>query len=434
MSDPNTPRPGSAESREHLIRFGFEFFPAVIESARGSIVCDVDGREILDFTSGQMCSILGHNHPAVVQAIEKAPDEAIHLFSGMLSVPVVRLAEELAALLPDSLRKMIFLNTGGEANEAALRMAKLATGGFEVLALAGSWHGMTAGAASSTYASGHAGYGPALPGTMAIPAPDCFRCPIRHCRDACDLSCAEVGFAMYDEQTVGAPAALIAEPVLSAAGVIVPPPDYFKKLKSECERRGMLLILDEAQTALGRLGANFAFELFDFVPDILSLSKTLGGGLPMAATMVSAEVEERCFERGFVHVTSHVNDPLPAEVARAVIRVVLNERLGEHARIMGERLRKGLEALQLRHEAIGDIRGMGLLLGLDFVKSRESREPDAELGSKLARRCRDLGLNVNVTGSAGTVSVWRLAPPLTVSEAEIDRGLEIMARAFSELA
>lgn len=420
--------------QEHLIRFGFEFFPTVIEHAKGSIVTDVHGNEILDFTSGQMCAILGHNHPAVVCAIEKACQDAIHLFSGMVSVPVVRLAEELAALLPAALQKMIFLNTGGEANEAALRMAKMYTGGYEVLALAGSWHGMTAGASSSTYAGGHRGYGPALPGTMAIPAPNCFRCPIRHCRDQCELTCVEVGFAMYDEQTVGAPAAVIAEPVLSAAGVIVPPPGYFKKLKQECERRGMLLILDEAQTAFGRLGPMFAFEFFEIVPDILSLSKTLGGGLPMAATAVSAEIEESCFEKGYLHVTSHVLDPLPAEVARAVVKVVLEERLGERAKIMGARLKEGLAELQLRHEVIGDVRGMGLLLGVEFVKDRESREPDPELGAKLTRRCRELGLSMNVTGSAGMAAVWRIAPPLTIDEAEIDRGLEIMGRALEELA
>ena len=433
-SDADTTTRNPSEIREHLIRFGFEFFPTVIESARGSVVRDLHGNEILDFTSGQMCAILGHNHPAVVEAIEKACREAIHLFSGMVSVPVLRLAEELAELLPDPLQKMIFLNTGGEANEAALRMAKMVTGGYEVLALAGSWHGMTAGASSSTYAGGHKGHGPALPGTMAIPAPNCFRCPIRHCRDRCDLACVEVGFAMYDEQSVGAPAAVIAEPVLSAAGVIVPPAGYFQKMKAECERRGMLFILDEAQTALGRLGANFAFELFDFVPDILSLSKTLGGGLPMAATVVSADIEERCFERGYMHVTSPVNDPLPAEVASAVVKVVLTEELGDRARIMGERLKKGLEDLQSRHEAIGDVRGMGLLLGVEFVKDRERRVADPELGAKLTRRCRDLGLNMNITGSVGMAAVWRVAPPLTVSEAEIDRGLEIMGQALSELA
>ena len=289
----------SNELSRHLIDYGFEFFPELIASAQGVTVRDVDGREILDFTSGQMCATLGHNHPEIVAAIEKACREAIHLYSGMISVPVVRLAEELAALLPPHLQKMMFLNTGAEANEAALRMAKLHTGRFEVVALAGSWHGMTAGVSSITYAAGHRGYGPAMPGTMAVPAPNCYRCPVRHCRDRCDMTCLEVGFAMVDAQCVGSLAAVVAEPVLSTAGVIVPPEGYFQRLKAECQKRGMLLILDEAQTALGRLGANFAFEIFEAEPDFLSLSKTLGGGVPMAATVTSDEIEDGLRRQGF---------------------------------------------------------------------------------------------------------------------------------------
>ena len=417
----------------HLIDYGFAFFPTLIESARGATLVDVEGREILDFTSGQMCAILGHNHPEIVAAIDKACREVLHLYSGMLSIPVVRLAEELAAILPPGLQKMLFLNTGAEANEAALRMAKLHSGRFEVLAFTGAWHGLTAGVSSVTYAAGHSGYGPALPGTMALPAPNCYRCPVRHCRDRCDMTCLEVGFALVDAQSVGSLAAVLAEPVLSAAGVVVPPPDYFRRLKAECEKRGMLLILDEAQTALGRLGANFAFEIFDVEPDFLSLSKTLGGGLPMAATVTSDAIEADCAAKGFLHVTSHVSDPLPAEVGRAVLRVLAAEDLNARSRRMGAYLRAGLEALRDRHEAIGDLRGLGLLLGVELVKDRETREPDPELGAAVTRRCMELGLSMNIVGVAGMAAIWRIAPPLTVTEPEIDRGLEIIDRALTEL-
>ena len=416
----------------HLIRYGFEFFPAVIGSAQGATLRDVDGNEILDFTSGQMCAILGHSHPEIVAAIEKACREAIHLYSGMISVPVLKLAEELAALLPPSLQRMVFLNTGAEANEAALRMAKLHTGRFEVMALTGSWHGMTAGAASITYAAGHRGYGPAMPGTMALPAPNCYRCPVRHCRDRCDMTCLEAGFAMADAQSVGSQAAVVAEPVLSSAGVIVPPEGYFQRLKAECTARGMLLILDEAQTALGRLGANFAMEIFDADPDFLTLSKTLGGGLPMAATITSDEIEEDCAEKGFIHMTSHVSDPLPAEVGRAVLRVLAAENINERARELGAHLKAGLEELQARHEGIGDIRGMGLLWGVELVKDRESREPDPDYGAAVTRRCMELGLSMNIVWVGGMAAVWRIAPPLTIDRAELDRGLDILDQALTE--
>jgi len=327
---------------------------------------------------------------------------------------------------------MMFLSTGGEANEAALRMAKLHTGRFEVVGLTGSWHGMTAGAASSTYAAGHRGYGPVLPGTMAIPAPNCYRCPVRHCRDTCDMACLDIGFALFDAQSAGTPAAVLVEPVLSVAGVVVPPPGYFKRLKEMCRTRGMLLILDEAQTALGRLGANFAFELFGAEPDILTLSKTLGCGLPVAATVTSDAIEADCTTKGFLHVTSHVSDPLAAEVGLAVLETLAAERINERAVEMGAYLRANLEELQSRHQAIGDVRGVGLLLGVDLVKDRDTREPDPEMGLAVTRRCMELGLSMNIIAVGGLAAVWRIAPPPVITRAQIDRAVTIIDQALGE--
>ena len=428
------PAPSSAgDLTKHLIRYGGDFMPMLIERAQGSYVYDSDGRAILDFTSGQMCATLGHNHPAVVAAVRASCDRSFHLFSAMLSPEVVGLAEDLAALLPPRLQKTMLLSTGAEANEAALRLAKLKTGGFEVLALSGSWHGMTSGAASSTYSGGRRGYGPAMPGTMALPGPNAFRCPVRHCRDQCDMTCLAAGFDQFDAQSVAAPAAVLAEPIQSSAGIIVPPPGYFVRLKEFCEERGLLLIMDEAQTALGRVGALFAFEQEGAVPDILCLSKTLGGGLPLSATITSAEIEAACYERGFLHYTSHVSDPLPAAVGRAVLKVILGEGLAARAREMGAYLKDGLSALQQRYEAIGDVRGRGLLLGVELVKDRERRTPHHDLSNRITRRCLELGLGMNIRAVAGAASaVWRIAPPLTVSRAEIDLGLEILDQALRE--
>ena len=293
----------------------------------------------------------------------------------MLAPEVVELCRELAALLPPQLQKVILLNTGSEANEAAIRMAKLATGGHEVVGLTASFHGLTGGAGAATYSVGRRGYGPAIPGSIAIPAPNAYRCPIRHCDDACDLSCLEVGFELIDAQRAGQPAAAIAEPILSTGGVIVPPPGYFPRLKELCEARGMLLILDEAQTAFGRVGANFAFEQDGVVPDFLAVSKTLGGGIPLAAAVTSAAIEETCYERGFVHVTSHVSDPLPAAVGLAVLEVLRREHLAERALALGARLEAGLRDLHQRYEVIGDVRGRGLLWGVELVRDRQSRRP-----------------------------------------------------------
>lgn len=411
----------------HLVRYGMGLSPHVIVKARGATLWDQHGREILDFTSGQMCATIGHNHPRIVAAIEKACEGALHLYSGFVGPAVPALAGRLASMLPPSLSKSLFLSTGGEANEAAVRMARLATGRYEIVGLNGGWHGVTGGIASLTFAGRHhVDYGPRKPGTMSIPAPNCYRCPVRHCRDACDTTCLDVGFDMVDAQSSGSLAAFIAEPVLSSGGVIVPPAGYFPKLRDKCRERGMLLILDEAQTAFGRMGANFAFEQADVVPDILTVSKTLGGGVAIGAAITSEAIEQDCHDKGFVHVTSHVSDPLPAEVALAVLDVLEEEDLARRAAEMGRRLRQGLETLKARHEVIGDVRGHGLLQGVELVKDRETREPDAERGRAITDACMERGLSMNIVSVGGMAAVWRIAPPLNVSEAELDRGLEIL--------
>jgi 2,2-dialkylglycine decarboxylase (pyruvate) len=419
----------------HLIRYGMGLSPHVIVKARGATLWDQHGREILDFTSGQMCATIGHNHPRIVAAMHKACEGALHLYSGFVGPAVLGLAERLASMLPPQLSKSIFLSTGGEANEAAARMARVATGRYEIVGLNGGWHGVTGGMAGLTFAGRqHVDYGPRKPGTMSIPPPNCFRCPIRHCRDACDSTCLDVGFDMVDAQSSGSLAAFIAEPVQSSGGVIVPPEGYLPKLKAKCQERGMLLILDEAQTAFGRMGSNFAFEQFGVVPDILTVSKTLGGGVAIGAAITSEAIEQECHDKGFVHVTSHVSDPLPAEVALAVLDVLEEEKLNARANEMGLRLRHGLKTLQARHELIGDVRGHGLLQGVELVKDRETREPDAERGRAITDACMARGLSMNIVSVGGMAAVWRIAPPLTVTPAEIDRGLEILDDAIRSVS
>lgn len=247
------------------------------------------------------------------------------------------------------------------------------------------------------------------------------------------MTCLEVGFELIDSQSVGALAAVIVEPILSAGGMIVPPEGYFQRLKQHCEARGMLLILDEAQTAFGRLGTNFGFEQLGIVPDILTVSKTLGGGLPLSATITSSEIEAECHAKGFIFYTSHVSDPLPAKVGLAVLQVLANEKLNSRAVEMGEYLNQGLRQLQKHYEVIGDVRGRGLFLGVEFVKDRDSRSPNEAFGIQVTQRCLELGLNVNIVrGLGGMGGVLRIAPPLTISVDEIDQGLEILEQALQD--
>jgi 2,2-dialkylglycine decarboxylase (pyruvate) len=420
---------------ERLIRYGGAFFDEVIVKASGSWLETASGRRVLDFTAGQICATIGHNHPRVSDAIRRTLDEVIHLNAWMLSPPVLELAGALVATLPPSLSRAMFLATGGESIEAAVRMAKLHTGGFEVASLTRSWHGLTGGAAALTLAGGRRGYGPALPGGFALPAPYAYRCPIRHCDGACDCACLEAGFELFDQASVGAPAAAVVEPVLSAGGVIVPPPGYFARLLELCEEREMLLVLDECQTGLGRLGTMYGFEAFGVVPDFLVLSKTLGGGVPIGAVVTSDAIEAECHARGFMHVTSHVSDPLPAAAALAVLEVVAEEDLSARAARQGARLMRHLRALQERHEVIGDVRGMGLLCGIELVEDRESRRPAEALGLALTAECETRGLSINLVrgGTGGAANCLRMAPPLTISDDDVDLAAEILDASLSAL-
>ncbi|GGM74303.1 aspartate aminotransferase family protein [Lentzea pudingi] len=395
----------------HLVRYGGTFTREIIDSASGSFLFTEDGRRVLDFTSGQMSAILGHSHPRIVETVRRQIANLDHLFSGMLSRPVVDLARRLSETLPESLSKVQLLTTGAESNEAALRMAKLVTGKHEVVAFARSWHGMTAAAAAATYSAGRKGYGPAAPGNFAIPAPS------GDWQAQLDLA-----FDLIDAQSVGSLAACIVEPILSSGGILEPPLGYFAALQAKCRERGMLLIMDEAQTGLCRTGNWYAFERDGVVPDILTLSKTLGAGLPLAAVITSAEIEAEAHARNYLFFTTHVSDPLVAAVGNTVLDVLVEERLDERAAKLGAFLRNGLEDIASHHSLVSDVRGRGLLVGLEIA--------DESLSAPITQKCLDLGLHMNIVQIPGMGGVFRIAPPLTATEEELALGLGILDEAI----
>ncbi|MDQ7906300.1 aspartate aminotransferase family protein [Phytohabitans sp. ZYX-F-186] len=419
-----------ADADRHLIRYGGGWTPEIIERAEGSFVFTGTGRRLLDFTSGQMSAILGHSHPEIVATVRRQVGTLDHLFSGMLSRPVVDLARRLAESLPAPLSKAMLLTTGAESNEAAIRMAKLVTGGHEVVAFARSWHGMTQAAAAATYSAGHQGYGPNAPGNLAIPVPNPYRPDFTTPDGGFDWRRQlDHGFAMVDAQSTGSLAACIVEPILSSGGVIEPPPGYFAALAGKCRERGMLLIVDEAQTGLCRTGTWYAFERDGIVPDILTLSKTLGAGLPLAAVVTSEEIERRAHERGYLFYTTHVSDPLVAAVGNTVLDVLEREKMDGRARELGSVLRDGLDEIKDRHPAVGDVRGRGLMQGLEL--STLDGGADA-LGGRITRRCLELGLHLNVVQLPGMGGTFRIAPPLTATKEELALGLEILDQAIAE--
>ncbi|WP_173162558.1 aspartate aminotransferase family protein [Phytohabitans suffuscus] len=418
------------DAERHLIRYGGGWTPEIIERAEGSFVHTATGRRVLDFTSGQMSAILGHSHPEIVATVRRQVGTLDHLFSGMLSRPVVDLARRLAESLPAPLSKAMLLTTGAESNEAAIRMAKLVTGRHEVVAFARSWHGMTQAAAAATYSAGHQGYGPNAPGNLAIPVPNPYRPDFTAPDGTFDWRRQlDHGFAMVDAQSTGSLAACIVEPILSSGGVIEPPPGYLAALAGKCRERGMLLIVDEAQTGLCRTGTWYAFERDGIVPDILTLSKTLGAGLPLAAVVTSEEIERRAHERGYLFYTTHVSDPLVAAVGNTVLDVLERDKLDARARELGDHLRAGLLSIKDRHPAVGDVRGRGLMQGLEL----STVDGDA-LGGRITRRCLELGLHLNVVQLPGMGGTFRIAPPLTATPQELTLGLEILDQAIGDTA
>ncbi|MCZ7416358.1 MULTISPECIES: aspartate aminotransferase family protein [unclassified Streptomyces] len=435
-TDPTAPASGDAfwaDAERHLVRYGGAFTPEIIDRAAGSFVYTAAGRKILDFTSGQMSAILGHSHPAIVETVQRQVAHLDHLYSGMLSRPVVDLARRLSDTLPAPLSKVQILTTGAESNEAAIRMAKLVTGKHEIVSFARSWHGMTQAAASATYSAGRKGYGPSSPGNFALPVPNAYRPDFTTPDGSFDWRRQlDLAFELIDAQSTGSLAACLVEPILSAGGIIEPPPGYFAALREKCRERGMLLILDEAQTGLCRTGTWYAFERDRVVPDILTLSKTLGAGLPVAAVVTSADIEQEAYERGFLFFTTHVSDPLAAAVGNTVLDVLTAERLDERARSLGAFLRRGLEDIATRHACVGDTRGRGLLAALELVAEDADGPGVDELGAGVTRRCLELGLHMNIVQLPGMGGVFRIAPPLTATQDELALGLEILDTAIGD--
>ncbi|OJJ29884.1 hypothetical protein ASPWEDRAFT_46640 [Aspergillus wentii DTO 134E9] len=310
-------------------------------------------------------------------------------------------------------------------------MAKCYTGKFEIVAFVASYHGLTQGAGSATYSAGRANGGPCMPGQLAFPAPYAYRSPFKKADGSYDWETEmDFGWAMIDRQSVGSLAAFIMEPILSTGGILDLPRGYLQRLSLECKKRGMLLIVDEAQTGVGRTGNMFAFQHDDIVPDILALSKTLGCGLPLASVSTTPEIERGCKEAGFLWLTTHLNDPLTAAVGNKVLEIVERDSITQRASERGAQLREGLLKLKEKYWCIGDVRGRGLLQGIEIISGADTKAPGSELGQAVSERALERGLSCNIVNLPGMGGVFRLAPPVTVSVKEIEEGLQILDEAF----
>lgn len=421
------------KSQKYLLGFGSDVHEEIVTGTVGLYFYTASGKKLLDWTSGQMSCLLGHGHPEIVKVISDHAMYLDHTFSGMVSPPVVKLAERLCNMLPQGLDRAMFLSTGGESNEAAIKLAKVYTGKFEVVGLGASWHGVTAQAVGAQFHFGRSGHGPLMPGTMMLPAPNAYRSVFRKADGSYDWEAElDYGWRMIDLQSCGSLACCIVECIQSSGGMHVLPPGYLKALKLHCERRGMLLIVDEAQTGVGRCGDFMAINHEEVVPDILTLSKTLGNGLPLSAVVTSEEIHCTSQDKKFFFYTTHLNDPLVTAVGDKVLEIVDRDNLVQHAREVGEVLHNGLRKLMSRYGCIGEVRGRGLMAGVEIVTDRESKSPGHDLAKRLGDKAFEYGIWANLSSHPSFGGVFRIAPPITVTTEQIEQGLEILERAFAE--
>ncbi|MDH3254878.1 MAG: acetyl ornithine aminotransferase family protein [Acidobacteriota bacterium] len=404
-------------------------YPLVVERAVGTTLIDVDGNRFLDFAAGIAVCATGHCHPQVVAAIQSQAERLLHLCAIDFSYPhVIDLAERLAAVAPGPTRKKVyFANSGAEAVETAIKLARLRTGRQKVVGFFGAFHGRTMGAVSLTASKAvqRRGYAPFLPEVHHTHYATCYRCPVNRHPDTCSIDCLD----LLEEtlfSTIAPPdeiAAIVVEPILGEGGYHVPKREFLERLATIAGDHGILLVADEVQTGFGRTGRLFACEHFGIEPDIMVLAKGIASGMPISAVVAKEEIMQW---RSGGHGSTFGGNPVSCAAAMATLDL-LEGGLIDNAADMGTHLLAGLRELQSRHRVIGDVRGLGLMIAVDLVKDRETREPDHELLDRVLHRAFEKGLALLGCGT----SCIRIAPPLVVTKAEADAAIAILDSVLS---
>ncbi|HJQ65238.1 MAG TPA: acetyl ornithine aminotransferase family protein [Gemmatimonadales bacterium] len=406
-------------------------YPLVIAGGSRAMVEDVDGNRYLDFMAGIAVTSTGYNHPTVVAAVREAAGRFLHICGADFYYEgFARLCERLATLAPGSSNKRVFLsNSGTEAVEAALKLARHSTGRPAFVAFAGSFHGRTYGSLSLTASKAvqRKGFGPFLPEVYHVPYADPYRGQFAGAPDDCVRACIahitdELFAKRLDPQDV---AAIVVEPVQGEGGYIVPPPGFLRELRALCDRHGILLVCDEVQSGVGRTGKMFACEHEGIEPDVITVAKGLGSGMPIGALIAKESVMK--WGPG-AHGSTFGGNPVCCAAALATLDLVEHEFMA-NASVMGERLLGGVRRLAETHRAIGTVRGLGLMVGMEFVKDRATREPNPDLVAKLERLAFGKGLLLLGAGK----SALRLAPPLVVDEYDVDTAIAILDQCLVEL-
>jgi 4-aminobutyrate aminotransferase/(S)-3-amino-2-methylpropionate transaminase len=409
---------------------GFE--PIEVERAKGTRVFGRDGREYLDCFSGIAVTNAGHGHPKVVAAAKEQIDQLIHCCTYIYYNPRAgELAQRLAEITPGRLQKSFLGSSGAEAIEGAIRLAKHYTGKTEVIALTQSFHGRTNATLSITGNSGRKkSGGPYLSGIAFSPAPHFYRCPFgSKTEEECGERAASFLADVIKYHTAGDVAAFVAEPILGEGGMITPPSNYYALVKEILEANDILFICDEVQTGFGRTGKMFAIEHYGVEPDLMCMAKGIADGFPLGAFIATPEIGD-AFTVGS-HLSTFGGNPVSCAASLANIDVMLDEKLADRAAARGAQLRAGLEKIQANNPMLGDVRGKGLMIGVELVKDADKTPANAE-AVEVRRLCREAGLLVGVGGSLA--NVVRVQPALVISEEECARVLETLEKAFAETA
>jgi len=407
-------------------------YPLVIKEANGCVVEDLDGNTFLDFAAGIAVCSTGHCHPKVVKAIQDQAEKLIHICGADFYDPnYIDLCDRLGELAPGDGPKKVFLgNSGAEAVEAALKLSRNHTRRSYIIAFFGAFHGRTMGAISLTASKPiyHQGFGPLLSNITHVPYAYCYRCAYNLTYPSCNLACVD-----YLENSVFAHkiapsevAAIFVEPVQGEGGYIVPPNGWLAKLRELCDKYGILLVDDEVQAGIGRTGKMFAIEHWGVVPDIICSAKSLASGMPLSAMIAKEAI--MTWPPG-AHGSTFGGNPVSTAAAQATLDVVEEENLMQNAERIGSSMKEHLEGLAKSSKMIGDVRGLGLMIGVELVKDKTTKERAKKEAEKVISACFERGLMLLPCGPNSI----RFSPPLTITEAEAETALEIFAEALFDV-
>jgi len=407
-------------------------YPFVMARGSGAVVEDVDGNLFLDCAAGIAVNSTGHSHPDVVAAIVDQAQKFLHMSgTDFYYEPQVRLGEEMSTLAPGAgAKKSFFSNSGTEAIEAAIKLARYYTKRHGIIAFLGSFHGRTLGSLSltSSKAIQRKGFGPPLAGVYHAPYANCYRCPLGQRPESCDAGCLEfledqilVHLVSPDEV-----AAIVVEPIQGEGGYVIPPAQFHQRLRELTRTHGMLLVADEVQSGMGRTGKMFAMEHFNVEPDISAVAKGIASGMPLGVTMARAEI--MAWPPGS-HASTFGGNPVSCAAALATIKL-LKESLMANAATVGTHLLDGLKRLQDKHTLIGDVRGKGLMIGIELVRDRQTKERASRERDRLVEECFTRGLLVLGAGR----NTLRLCPPLVLTKEQADTAVGIIDESLAAIA